>query len=165
MGAFQQQIDGKNEAQSLKVYIFGSIKHLCGYMRVAINAAIIQDSRLLLVRKVESWILPGGKPKEGEEDLVCLRREVREELSGTELNNFRFCGDFEGITPHKGDKLRARVYFADIDGQLGQPSAEIAEYAWIGKDTSSFRLSDITRKIIESLKLREDEGSRPKKRA
>ena len=32
-------------------------------MRIAINAAIIQDGKLLLVRKKKTWILPGGDRK------------------------------------------------------------------------------------------------------
>lgn len=120
-------------------------------MRLAIDAAIIQDERILLVRKKQSWILPGGKPKSNELDLECLCREVGEELSGTEIDNIRYYGEFEGITPHKGDVLKARVYFADIKGQLRQPAAEIAAYEWIS-DTSKYNLSDITSKIVDSLR-------------
>ena len=38
-------------------------------MRTVINAAIIQDKKILLVKKKETWILPGGKPDGGESDL------------------------------------------------------------------------------------------------
>jgi len=52
-------------------------------MRIAIGAAIIEDGKILLVRKRQSWILPGGKPEPKESDIECLCREVSEELSGT----------------------------------------------------------------------------------
>lgn len=35
-------------------------------MRIAIGAAIINDGKILLVRKKQSWILPGGKPEQKE---------------------------------------------------------------------------------------------------
>ena len=54
-------------------------------MRTAIGAAIINEGKLLIVRKKQSWILPGGKPEPGESDLDCLCREVGQELSGTKL--------------------------------------------------------------------------------
>jgi 8-oxo-dGTP pyrophosphatase MutT (NUDIX family) len=120
-------------------------------MRTAISAAIIDDGQLLLVKKKESWILPGGKPDFNESYLECLCREVREELSGTELANLRYYDEFEGITPHTGDILSAKVYFADIKGQLHQPSAEIDAYEWV-RNPSQYRLSNITSKIVDSLK-------------
>ncbi|HEV8290109.1 MAG TPA: NUDIX domain-containing protein [Candidatus Norongarragalinales archaeon] len=117
---------------------------------MAINAAIIHDGRILLVRKKQIWILPGGKPEPNESDFDSLRREVREELSGTELENFRFYREFEGITPHKQDLLKARVYFADISGQLGRPSGEIDDSDWIAH-LGEQSLSNITSKIVDSL--------------
>lgn len=119
-------------------------------MRTAIGAAIIDERKILLVRKRQSWILPGGKPEPGESDIECLCREVSEELSGTQLDNIRYYADFEGKTPHTGDILRAKVYFADIKGKLCQPAAEIAEYNWI-ENPSQYNLSDITSKIVDSL--------------
>lgn len=124
-------------------------------MRKGNYAAIIEHGEILLVKKKETWILPGGKPisNSNETDLDCLCREVIEELSGTKLKNIQYYKQVDGITPHTKDTLRARIYFADIDGELGKPSNEISEYKWI-KDTINYNLSDLTLKIINS--LRED---------
>jgi len=119
-------------------------------MRTAIGAAIIRKGEILLVRKKESWILPGGKPELEESDMECLHREFGEELPGTKLNNPQFYGTFEGVTPHTKDTIRVRVYLADIEGEIGQPAREIAESAWTG-NPRQYNLSDITRKIMDSL--------------
>ena len=121
-------------------------------MRTAINAAIIQDDKLLLVRKKLTWILPGGKPEIGETDLECLCREIDEELSGTQIKDIHFYSQFEGKTPHKGDVLKAKVYFANIDGQLYsvRDGDSISEVKWVN-DFSQYNLSDITSKIVNSL--------------
>jgi 8-oxo-dGTP diphosphatase len=121
-------------------------------MRTAINAAIIQDKKLLLVRKNLTWILPGGKPEEGEDDLDCLSREIYEELSGTRLKEINFYKSFEGKTPHKGDILRAKVYFARIDGDLYEvrEGDSISEASW-ANNFLGYNLSDITSKIVRSL--------------
>ncbi len=74
-------------------------------MRTAINAIFIKNNELLLVKKRKIWILPGGKPEIGENDLQCLCREIDEELSGTKIKNIKFYNKFEGKTPHKGDIL------------------------------------------------------------
>ena len=119
-------------------------------MRTAIGAAIIDNGKILLVRKRQSWILPGGKPEPSESDIECLCREVSEELSGTQLNNIRYYGEFEGVTPHKGNILKAKVYFANIKGKLYPSSAEIVAYEWVN-DISRYNLSEITSKIVDSL--------------
>ncbi len=120
-------------------------------MRIAIGAAIIEDKKILLVKKKQTWIFPGGKPEINESDIECLCREVREELSGTQLDNIRYYNEFEGITPHTGDVLKAKVYFADIRGELLPPSGEISAYEWVS-DTSQHIISDITLKALRSLR-------------
>jgi len=119
-------------------------------MREAICAAIIKKGKVLVVRKKQVWILPGGKPNSGESDIECLCREIREELSGIELENFRFYNRFEGITPYKGDLLQARVYFADTKVNNYTPSAEIDDVGWVNR-IGQYNFSDITKKIIKSL--------------
>ena len=46
-------------------------------MNKAIRLVVIEDKKLLLVRKRDSWILPGGKPNEDEGGLECLLREIK----------------------------------------------------------------------------------------
>jgi len=119
-------------------------------MRTGVFAAVIKDKKLLLVKKKETWILPGGKPEHGESDLECLAREVTlEEIPGTKLENIRYYNVFEGITPHKKDILQARVYFAGIKGEI-KPGAEINACEWIDAKTN-YNISEITSKLIASL--------------
>jgi len=123
-------------------------------MRVAIFAAIIKEDCILLVRKKKAWILPGGKPNRDEDDILCLLREAQEELPGAELVIRKFYKSIKGRTPHTCDILQAKVYFADIDGDV-YPGAEVNTAAWVRiKDTGEFELqglSDLTEKIINSL--------------
>lgn len=121
-------------------------------MRKAIGVAIIKDGRILLVKKQEVWILPGGKPEMGEPDIQCLLREVKEELPKIKLSNLKYFGSFVGITPHTGDELIAEVYLADADGEI-TPSAEISKAEYVGKP-EKYNLSDITSKIVVSLRRR-----------
>lgn len=121
-------------------------------MRTAINAAIIKDKRILLVKKHETWILPGGKPKKNELEIICLKREVNEELPGTRLENIIYYKDFIGTTPHTEDTLKAKVYFADIRHGPYLPAAEVNAYTFVN-NPDNYNLSDITAKIIEDLRI------------
>lgn len=120
-------------------------------MRIVINAAVINDKKeLLLVKKKETWILPGGKPESGELELECLYREVFEELGGAKLKDVKYYGEFEGKTPHKGDILKAKVYFAQLVDPKVKPSAEIKDAKWIS-NIEDYQMSDITSKIAYNL--------------
>ena len=120
-------------------------------MRTAINAAVIEDGKILLVRKRKTWILPGGKPEPRESDLECLCRELDEELSGLKIKNLKYYNEFEGIAPHKKDLIKVKVYLAQVEEGPYKPSREI-NAAELVEDTSKYNISDITLKIIESLK-------------
>ncbi len=97
-------------------------------------------------------MLPSGKPNPGESDIGCVCREVAEELSGTRLKEVRLYGMFTGET-HVGEPFRTNVYLASIDGELGEPSAEIEELKWVD-DTGGYNLSDMNSKVIDSLVTR-----------
>ncbi len=122
-------------------------------MRVAINGIIINDDKkILIVKKRNHWILPGGKPRieVSESDIDCLAREIREEI-GVEILKYSWYERFEGRTPNTGDMLEARTYFTTIQG-VPEPRAEITDIVWAGRaQIQEYQLSDITGKIIESL--------------
>ncbi|HIH18002.1 MAG TPA: NUDIX domain-containing protein [Nanoarchaeota archaeon] len=119
-------------------------------MRVAVSSICIREGKILLVKKKQVWILPGGKPEKEESDIDCLLREICvEELPGSQLENFRYYRSIHGVTPHTGDVLEARTYFADISGKL-KPSAEIRAAEWC-TNPRDYNLSDITRKFVDSL--------------
>jgi 8-oxo-dGTP diphosphatase len=120
-------------------------------MRKVICAAIIKDKKILLVRKKETWIMPGGKPQENENDLVCLNREISEELPGLKILKTDFYKEISGKTPHVGDVINARVYLAEAEGEF-LPSAEINDVSWFDRArVSSSVVSDLTQNILAEL--------------
>ncbi len=120
-------------------------------MRKAINLAVIEDKHLLLVKKDKTWILPGGKPEFGESPFACLLREFKEELPDSRVYIGNYYHSFIGKTPYRGDNLEAKVYFGGLLGLPGEPSSEISDVRFI-KNFEKYNLSDITNKIINSLK-------------
>ncbi len=124
-------------------------------MRTVINFVHIRRvprKQILLVKKKETWILPGGKPELGERDYDCLRRECAEELPKVKnlvVNGLLGC--FEGQTPHTGDEIIAKVYFADLDGDI-KPGAEISDARYFYRESlKELAVSKITKKIITKL--------------
>jgi len=119
-------------------------------MRKAISLIAIKDEKILLVRKKETWILPGGKPDSEENDIECLSRELSEELPElSAVGDFKLYKSFIGQTPHKGDVIEVITYFGKIQGEI-KTAMEISEALWIN-NFDNIKLSDITAKIINSL--------------
>jgi len=125
--------------------------------KVVINAVVIQDGKLLLVKKKDVWIFPGGKLESGESELECLNREIKEELSqNVEIDKSEYLETFEGgVAPHSGYEIIAKVYLAKISGQLvtDGKNDSISEMAWVD-NFNDYYLSETTKNIINYLKKR-----------
>ena len=121
-------------------------------MRIAYHGIIIQKRRILMLDKRGSYILPGGKPKEGESPKDCIKREIEEELSKTKVRVGDYYDDFEGLTPHSKRHLVSKTYFCYVDGKVGEPSAEISSKVFINsRDKDNFNLLEISKKTLDSL--------------
>jgi len=125
-------------------------------MREVISTAIIHDNRILLVRKKQTWILPGGKPEGEESHFSCLEREITEEIPDKRLGKLtisKFYNSFTGKTPHTGDIAKVFVYFANFENYVENPKTarEIDKAEW-ASNFSDYKLSESAEKIINSLK-------------
>jgi len=119
-------------------------------MRTAISLIVLTSEGLLLTKKKKTWILPGGKPKEGESDKDCLIRKFKEELPDSKISITNYYRNFTGRTPYKKDLLENVVYFGTLTGSI-KPSNEISKAKYI-TDFEDYNLSDITQKVVNSLK-------------
>lgn len=99
---------------------------------VKVGLAVVRDGHILMVRKKigPSFILPGGKPLVGEDDVSALNRELDEEL-GCMLLDAVYLGDFSAPAADMTDTMvTVKLYRGEITGDP-KPQAEIAEVRWI----------------------------------
>jgi len=121
-------------------------------MRKAVCAAFINNKEVLLVKKKNVWIFPGGKPQEKDKNhIATLLREVGEELPNLRVDeeSLIYFDNFQGITPHEKDALSAKVFIGKATGNI-KPANEINDSGWFSAP-NDLNLSDITRKIILDL--------------
>lgn len=120
-------------------------------MIVEVVGAVVRDGagRLLVVRKrgTQRFMLPGGKPEPGEDDLAALARELAEEL-GVSLLSARPLGVFEAPAANEpGRTVRSRPYAAEIEGDPAC-AAEIEDLRWIDPQAPDVPLAPVLEREI-----------------
>lgn len=107
-----------------------------------------QDGKVLMVRDNKNdkvFYNLGGKVEEGESDINCLAREVREELEvDLDLSSLEFLGEFEAPAHGKQNALvNIRLYKGDF---IGTPklTEEIVEYKYLDSSAPDEILSPIS---------------------
>jgi 8-oxo-dGTP diphosphatase len=122
-----------------------------------IGLAVTAMGRLLVVRKkgTKSYILPGGKPEKGEDDVQALSREIEEEL-GCTLNpqTISYLGSFsDAAADMKGTRVTVRLYAAELIGEPS-PRAEIETVKWYSPsiDSGDILAPSIQNKILPYLR-------------
>ncbi len=111
--------------------------------------AVFKDKRLLQVRtkkQPEVFYTLGGKIEEGETDLDCLRREVKEEI-GCDVTSVKFLHEFEDVAHGKKAILHLKMYEGKLKGEP-KPSSEIVEIGWFDTSSAPENLSIIAKRTI-----------------
>jgi ADP-ribose pyrophosphatase YjhB (NUDIX family) len=99
-----------------------------------VEAVIERDGCILLARRANEpakglWDLPGGFAHEGEDPLVALAREVREE-TGLELDDVSLLGIW--IEPdYEGRSVFSVTYRASARPGDARPADDVAELRWV----------------------------------
>jgi len=102
------------------------------------------------------YIMPGGKLEE-DNDVDCLKNEIREELScEIDISSLEQIGEYIDVAAGRPNReVMIRLYGGRIIG-APKASTEIKSIHWIGKnDQTNFKVSPIVRnKIIPDLVAR-----------
>jgi len=128
-------------------------------MSVPINVACVvlilddaPEKRILLVKKLDSWFLPGGKIEAGEAELVALKRELTEELPHALCLIDDYFREYMGTTPNSKKPANVKVWFGIwLRGSITSAN-EIEDSRWVtAAEAASLNVSQISRDIIYDL--------------
>lgn len=121
-----------------------------------VAACLLDDqNRLLLVRKYNTrlFMMPGGKPEAGEDNLAALKRELYEEL-GWKCNPAKLSslGQFSAPAANEeGATVVADVFWGKIH-QVVQPQAEIEQLKHVAFDKmDDIPLAPLQQKVMPAL--------------
>lgn len=117
-----------------------------------IALAVFKNKQMLQVRTkkhAQVFFTLGGKIEQGEDDIACLKREVKEEIGcGIDESSIKFLTEFEDIAHGKGKTLvNIRMYEGKLKGNP-KPAAEIAEIGYFDTKSPKKHLSAIAQRTI-----------------
>lgn len=110
-----------------------------------------RTKKILLVRsksQPEVFYTLGGKYEEGESDIECLKREVKEEI-GCEIDekSLKFLNVFEDVAHGGKGRLNIRMYQGNLIGDP-KPTSEIVEIGYFNTKSNKKNLSEIAQRTI-----------------
>ncbi len=113
-----------------------------------IGAIILKNRKILVGRKRDKFIIPGGKIEQNENDIECLRRELKEEFKLTLISQEYF-GNFEdNAALDPGMKIKMVVYMVDVE-RVPKAAKEISELRYINsKDVGKIKIGSILEKFV-----------------
>lgn len=119
-----------------------------------INGLVLIGNSILLVKKDNNLVLPGGKVHEGENYVGCLQRKFFEEFSGTKVYVGKYYSSFFRRNLNQGDFFETDVYFCKLIGKLGYASSKISSWNYYTlKELGGQKISHTTKEILEKLVL------------
>ena len=120
--------------------------------RVAVNAVIERDGRVLLARRrdIGWWNLPGGGVEPGESITEGLQRELREEI-GAEAEIVRLAGVYS--KPQKSEVVLVFLCRLPTDQESAlQTTEEVSELGWFaGSELPSDTLPKHRQRVADAL--------------
>ncbi|MDP3948079.1 MAG: NUDIX domain-containing protein [bacterium] len=114
--------------------------------------AVFKNEKLLQVRTKSQesvFYTLGGKLEEGESDMECLKREVKEEIDcEIDVVSIKFLTEFEDIAHGKGGALvNIKMYEGKLVG-IPKPSSEVVEIGYFDTGSDKKHLSTIAQRTI-----------------
>jgi ADP-ribose pyrophosphatase YjhB (NUDIX family) len=105
---------------------------------------------ILLIKRGDFWILPGGELAPGEDEMQCLEEVVSREMNDRVAHVFeKLEKTIKGLSPVRGDEVEITIYVGDI-GSTKMSDVKDCNAHWFSRDSMrSIRLSNITKSVLE----------------
>jgi 8-oxo-dGTP pyrophosphatase MutT (NUDIX family) len=121
-----------------------------------VGLAVIKDRKMLMVRSAkhgDEFSTLGGKFEAGEDDMACLKREVKEEADAeVNVESLQFLGEFRGaILGRENTFITIRLYKGELLSEP-VPSSEIVEIRYFDSKIPQKHLTPASAKIFAWLK-------------
>ena len=115
-----------------------------------VDIVVERKGMILLTKRGDYWILPGGEIEPGEAELQCLEEVVSKEMKDQVSTIFKKLEKtIKGPSPVRGSDVEVSVYVGDI-GSKKMSDVKDCNAHWFSREsTRAIRLSNITKAVLE----------------
>lgn len=115
-----------------------------------VDIIVERKGMILLIKRGDFWLLPGGEIEPGEDEMQCLEEVVSREMKDQVSTIFRKLEKtIKGPSPVRADDVEVSVYVGDI-GSKKMSDVKDCNAHWFSRESiSAIRLSNITKDVLE----------------
>ena len=114
-----------------------------------VDIIVERRGKILLIKRGDFWILPGGELEPGEDELECLDKVVQREMKDQVSSIFhKLEKTIKGPSPVRDGDVEVSIYVGDI----GKKMSEVIDCNahWFSRESiSTIRLSNITKSVLD----------------
>lgn len=115
-----------------------------------VDIIVERRSKILLIKRGDFWILPGGEVEPGEDEMQCLEEVVSREIKDQVSTVFRKLEKtVKGSSPVRDGDVEVSIYVGDIGSKKMSDVTDCNAHWFSRESLPSIRLSNITKDVLE----------------
>ena len=115
-----------------------------------VDIIVERRGMILLTKRGDYWILPGGEVGSGEDELQCLEEVVSREMNDQVSSIFRKLEKtINGPSPVRDGDVEVAVYVGDISSKKMSDVKDCNAHWFSRESIRAIRLSNITKAVLE----------------
>jgi ADP-ribose pyrophosphatase YjhB (NUDIX family) len=115
-----------------------------------VDIIVERKGMILLTKRGDYWILPGGEIQAGEDELLCLEEVVSREMKDQVSSIFRKLEQtIKGLSPVRDGDVEVSVYVGDISSKKMSDVKDCNAHWFSRESLRAIKLSNITKAVLE----------------
>jgi len=115
-----------------------------------VDIIVERRGKILLIKRGNFWILPGGEIEPGEDEMHCLEEVVSREIKDQVSTVFRKLEKtIKGSSPVRDGDVEVSIYVGDIGSKKMSDVTDCNAHWFSRESLPSIRLSNITKDVLE----------------
>ena len=115
-----------------------------------VDIIVERKGMILLTKRGDFWILPGGEIEPGEDEIQCLNEVVASEMNDTVASVFRKLEKtIKGPSPVRAGDVEVSVYVGDVSSAKMSDIKDCNAHWFSRESIRAIRLSNITKDVLE----------------
>jgi ADP-ribose pyrophosphatase YjhB (NUDIX family) len=115
-----------------------------------VDIIVERKGMILLIKRGDFWLLPGGEIEPGEDEMKCLEEVVAKEMNDQVASVFRKLDKtITGPSPVRPGDVEVSIYVGDISSAKMSDVTDCNAHWFSRRSLEALRLSNITEDILE----------------